>query len=76
VPSFGEWGFVLGGAEGMSAPARLRVDESALRFLDASLLPSLFTFPRDIGRVEAPVNRLNDQLLVATYTREWAVWTR
>jgi spermidine synthase len=47
-----------------------------LRFLDASTLPELFAFPRDLGRVEAPVNRLNDQKLVAIYTREWAIWTR
>jgi spermidine synthase len=26
VPSFGEWGFVLAGAEGMAAPTSLRVD--------------------------------------------------
>lgn len=76
VPSFGEWGFVLGGAEGMAAPSSLRVDAASLRYLDAALLPSLFAFPKDIGRVEAPVNRLSDQALVATYTREWAVWTR
>ncbi|MEZ4298080.1 MAG: polyamine aminopropyltransferase, partial [Polyangiaceae bacterium] len=76
VPSFGEWGFVLAGAEGVAAPTSLRVDPSGLRYLDASVLPSLFAFPKDIGRIEAPVNRLNDQALVAIYTREWAVWTR
>ncbi len=76
VPSFGEWGFVLAGAEGLAAPSRLRVDAARLRYLDAAALPELFRFPRDIGRVEAPVNRLNDQKLVAIYSREWAVWTR
>ena len=39
-------------------------------------MPELFRFPRDLGRVQAPVNRLNDQKLVSIYTREWAVWTR
>ncbi len=76
VPSFGEWGFVLAGAEGMSAPTELRVDPSSLRYLDASLLPSLFAFPKDLGKIESPVHRLNDQALVAIYTREWAVWTK
>jgi spermidine synthase len=76
VPSFGEWGFLLGGAEGMAAPTSLRLPAESLRYLDAAVLPSLFQFPRDLGRVEAPVNRLNDQALVATYTREWAVWSR
>jgi len=76
VPSFGEWGFVLGGAEGVAAPTRLRIAAETLRYLDAAVLPSLFQFPKDLGRVEAPVNRLNDQALVATYTREWAIWSR
>jgi spermidine synthase len=76
VPSFGDWGFVLAGGEGLTAPATLRIDAGRLSFLDASMLPELFRFPRDIGRVEAPINRLNDQKLVAIYTREWASWGR
>lgn len=76
VPSFGEWGFILAGGEGLSAPSSLRIDPSELRYLDSSGLPELFRFPRDLGRVEAPVNRLNDQKLVSIYTREWASWTR
>jgi len=76
VPSFGEWGFVLAGGEGLAAPSSLRLDPAGLRYLDGPALPELFRFPRDLGRVEAPVNRLNDQKLVAIYSREWAVWTR
>ena len=76
VPSFGEWGFVLAGGEGLAAPSGLRLDPAGLRYLDGPALPELFRFPRDLGRVEAPVNRLNDQKLVAIYSREWAVWTR
>jgi spermidine synthase len=76
VPSFGDWGFVLAGGEGMAPPSSLRIDPQSLRYLDASILPELFRFPRDIGRVEAPVNRLNDQKLVPIYTEEWAIWAR
>jgi spermidine synthase len=76
VPSFGEWGFVLAGGEGMAEPASLRIDAASLRYLDAGALQDLFRFPRDLGRVPAPVNRLNDQKLVSIYSREWAVWTR
>ncbi len=75
VPSFGEWGFVLAGAEGMTPPTSLHlIDASKLRYLEASTLPELFRFPKDLARVDAPVNRLNDQALVPTYVREWAVW--
>jgi spermidine synthase len=76
VPSFGDWGFVLCGGQGFAAPASLRPEASDLSFLEAGMLPELFRFPRDIGRVEAPVNRLNEQKLVTIYTREWAAWGR
>jgi spermidine synthase len=74
VASFGEWGFVIGGAEGIKAPSRLRIEPKKLRFLDDKTLPELFHFPQDMVRVDAPVNRLSDQPLVRIYNREWAQW--
>lgn len=72
VPSFGEWGFVIVGGEALAPPPALRIAETDLRFLETRGLPELFRFPKDMGVVDAPVNRLNDPSLVATYTREWA----
>lgn len=76
VPSFGEWGFVLIGGDTLHAPTSLRLAASDLRWLEPASLPELFRFPRDIGRVDAPVNRLNDQKLVALYTHEWGLLVR
>ena len=42
-----------------------------LRFLSEDTLPNLFTFPPDLARREAPVNRLNNQILVQIYEDEW-----
>ncbi len=68
VPSFGEWGFVLGARRAFDVPARL---PAGLRALSAQILPTLFVFGPDVGPVAAPVNRLNDQVLVRTYEHEW-----
>jgi spermidine synthase len=76
VPSFGEWGFVIAGAEGLTQPSTLRIGEGALSFLQPQLGPELFAFPADMSRVQAPINRLNDQQLVSLYTREWSEWAR
>lgn len=76
VPSFGDWGFVLAGGSGLEVPRELVLDAGALRFLDESVLAELFLFPKDRARVEAPVNRLNDQKLVPLYTSEWGEWSR
>jgi spermidine synthase len=70
VPSFGEWGFTLAGEsnEAWKPPARL---PEGLRFLTVATIPELFHFPADMTPVEAEVNRLNDQILVRYYERDW-----
>jgi len=68
VPSFGEWGFVLAGQYPYEPPAIL---PQGLRFLSARNLPELFHFPNDMLPVEVEPNRLNDQVLVRYYEREW-----
>jgi len=68
VPSFGEWGFVIGGRTPYRMPAAL---PERMRFLTAAALPELFTFPPDMARVPVEPNRLNTQVLVRYYDREW-----
>lgn len=76
VPSFGEWGFILAGGPGLTVPKTLLLDESLLRFVDTRVLADAFFFPRDLERVDGPINRLNDQKLVPLYTSEWGEWAR
>ena len=42
-----------------------------LRFLTVAQIPIVFDFPEDMKPVEADVNRLNDQILVRYYEKEW-----
>jgi spermidine synthase len=59
---------MLAGKRPYTPPASL---PSGLRFLNATLVPQLFLFPEDMGPVTAEPNRLNDQVLVRYYEREW-----
>jgi spermidine synthase len=68
VPSFGEWGFVIGSVHEYSPPTEL---PAGLRFLSAGELPGLFSFPNDMLPIAAEPNRLNDQALVRYYEHEW-----
>ena len=68
VPSFGEWGYVIASHRPWRAPTQL---PAGLRFLTPETLPTLFQFPPDMARVDTPVNRLSNQVLVQTYEREW-----
>ncbi len=67
VPSFGEWGFTLVGNSWQPPPSL----PAGLRFLTVAQIPPLFDFPEDMKPVQADVNRLNDQILVRYYEKEW-----
>src|SRR5256884_292824 len=68
VPSFGEWGFVLGGTHDYAPPKSL---PPGLRFISVADLPALFQFPPDMAPLPMPANQLNSQILVRTYENDW-----
>ena len=68
VPSFGEWGFMLAGHENYELP---RVLPAGLRFLSTRNVGEMFVFPNDMLPVAAEPNRLNSQVLVHYYERDW-----
>lgn len=71
VPSFGEWGFALAALAPFEEPKTL---PPGLRYLDVPTLASLFVIGPDMARVDAEVNRLNNQALVHYYEEEWRRW--
>jgi spermidine synthase len=73
VPSFGEWGFVLAAKGELALPPSL---PDGLKFIDAYSLQLLFVFPPDMSEVESHANTLNNQVLVNTFEKEWANYTR
>jgi spermidine synthase len=72
VPSFGEWGFVLAKKKPFDPPRRARVE--GLRFLDETTMTSLFAMSADMREPPVEINRLNNQILVQYYDREWKRW--
>lgn len=72
VPSFGVWGFML------ASPAELALPQHTLpglRHLTDEAMAAMFAFPADMARVPTEVNRLDNQVLVQAYTREWKRWS-
>jgi spermidine synthase len=69
VPSFGgEWGFALARRVPFELPRTL---PEGLKFLDATMLPTMFVLPPDLGPVPVEVNRLDNQVLVRYHESEW-----
>lgn len=73
VPSFGEWGYTLASKENLSGDYRLPQD---LKFLDKKAIHQLFNFPPDMAQLASTPNTLNNQVLVNTFEKEWANYTR
>jgi spermidine synthase len=74
VPSFGVWGFALARLQPFRPPLSVAAAPTGLRFLNDDALAGLYRFPADMGPVPVEVNRLDNQVLVRTYEREWRRW--
>lgn len=72
VPSFGVWGYMLASPSDFEMPARTL---PGLKHLTDEAMVAMFAFPADMARVPAEVNRLDNQVLVQAYTREWKRWS-
>ncbi|MFC0513897.1 polyamine aminopropyltransferase [Mucilaginibacter angelicae] len=70
VPSFGEWGYIMA----MNKPVYKVPDHylPGLRFMSKQCLEQMLYFPKDMARVPAQVNKLNNQILVKYFEDEWA----
>lgn len=68
VPSFGEWGYFIGSLKNYQLPKKFPKD---LRFITEYSLPSLFNFSPDMDKIPSPVHRLNNQILVRLFEKEW-----
>lgn len=73
VPSFGEWGFILASKRALPETGLL---PAGLQFVDHESMSQLFIFPPDMSPTPADVNTLNNQVLVNTFEKEWANYTR
>ena len=72
VPSFGVWGFALASKHEFEVPTRVL---PGLRHLSDEATSAMFAFPKDMDRVPTEVNRLDNQVLVHLYAREWRRWS-
>ncbi|WP_052571338.1 polyamine aminopropyltransferase [Geothrix fermentans] len=72
VPSFGVWGFALASKRDFAIPTQVL---PGLRHLSDEATAAMFAFPKDMDRVPTEVNRLDNQVLVHLYTREWRRWS-
>ncbi len=68
VPSFGEWGYVIAGHHAYRPPV---VFPENLRFVSTDTLATMFTFPKDMARIDTTIQRLDDQALVRYFDSEW-----
>jgi spermidine synthase len=69
VPSFGEWGFVIGAFNPYAPPS---LYPAGLRYINVETAKDMFHFPADMAKVDTKIQRLDDQVLVHYFDDEWS----
>jgi len=72
IPSFGDWGFVLASKKEID-PKSIQIDVTT-RYLEANLLPSLFTFSKDLRHANAAPSTLDKPRVLSYYLKGWKHW--
>ncbi|MBL0329036.1 MAG: polyamine aminopropyltransferase [Bacteroidetes bacterium] len=68
VPSFGEWGYVMGFNDLATRPYFL---PDSLKYYDEFRFTEMTTFPKDMAYEPTDVNKLNNQILIHYFEEEW-----
>ncbi|MBC7451913.1 MAG: polyamine aminopropyltransferase, partial [Cytophagales bacterium] len=69
IPSFGEWGYIIGFKQSFQAE---QAYPSGLKFVTPELFKQMCYFPPDMAKRPVEVNRLNNQVLVHYFDKEWS----
>lgn len=69
VPSFGEWGFILFSFQNDFTHHRQL--PNGLRYYSANEWKAMRSFPTDMQVEKSEVNRLNNQVLIPLFEKEW-----
>jgi len=72
VPSFGEWGFVLGGRFPIDLENQKPME--GLKYLDEGVMKKISIFALDIAEVEVEGNKLSTHRLIEYYNEGWKRW--
>lgn len=72
IPSFGEWGFVLGGNFPIDFEKLQPL--KGLKYLDKEVMKRVTIFAPDIAEVEVEGNRLSTHRLIEYYNEGWKRW--
>lgn len=73
VPSFGDWGFILAAPRKID-PARVSLKTTQVRYLTKELLPGMFLFEKDTGRVPVEPSTLDRPTILQYYVNDSRQW--
>jgi spermidine synthase len=71
VPSFGEWGFVLGGRFPLDFKLK---PMQGLKYLNTHVLEKMTLFASDMNELEVEANKLSTHRLIEYYNEGWKKW--
>ena len=73
VPSFAEWGFVLGSKIPLDI-ANISLSDVGTRFLDNQVIAKAFVFEKDLLTTSTNYSSLDSHVVLNYYLNEWKYW--
>ena len=74
IPSFGDWGFIIGRHGGNENQINLDALPGDLKFLSTNQIEQAFIFPKDISIADTKQNTLDNPIILNYFLDEWAKW--
>ncbi len=74
VPSFGDWGFVIGAKKPIHSEAESQTLPERTRYLTLDNIGSLAKLPSDINVVHTSINSLDHPVILNYYLDDWNKW--
>ncbi|MFY7670694.1 polyamine aminopropyltransferase [Tenacibaculum sp. MEBiC06402] len=74
IPSFGNWGFVIGANTELDNLSAEKLPLEKLKFLDKKELNYALTLPKDIEIQETKINKLDKPIILNYFSEDWQRW--
>jgi spermidine synthase len=72
IPSFGEWGFVMGTK--LKLPTKDMSSTMQLKYINNNTFNTMKIFDKDMAKVPVETNRLSSHKLIYYYDKGWGKW--
>ncbi len=74
IPSFGDWGFVMGSKRDLVRTDLSQLDKIHTKFLTDKVMANSFGLPKDVDIIDTKINTLDNPIILQYFLEDWEKW--